>query len=217
MEDQFTINRAINLTKTIATIYRISVTERLIKFRKQSPDHSDRFTSFAVNVFHLASSSTSPQQPAGRYRDTRHTARATAIMMMSKSRAAAPRVPGKSAGDSGVKIPELAEFLEKRDYVGATTLLEHKCQSNPGDVTNLEWLAYSHFHGGDPQRALDTYIELLRASDDPDPTYHVFAAACLFYLGRYEEAEEKAARGQTRSFKRAFCFTVRTNVTTRPS
>ena len=51
-------------------------------------------------------------------------------------------------------------------------------------MTNLEWLAYSHFHGGDPQRALDTYIELLRASDDPDPTYHVFAAACLFYLGR---------------------------------
>lgn len=116
-------------------------------------------------------------------------------MMMSKSRAAAPRVPEKSAGDSGVKIPDLAEFLEKRDYVGATTLLEHKRQSNPGDVTNLEWLAYSYFHGGDPQKALDTYNELLRASDDPDPTYHVFAAACLFYLGRYEEAEEEAARG----------------------
>ena len=126
--------------------------------------------------------------------------------MMSKSRAAAPRVPGKSAGDSGVKIPELAEFLEKRDYVGATTLLEHKCQSNPGDVTNLEWLAYSHFHGGDPQRALDTYIELLRASDDPDPTYHVFAAACLFYLGRYEEAEEKAARGPNTKLQTRILF-----------
>jgi intraflagellar transport protein 56 len=119
-------------------------------------------------------------------------------MMMSKSRGAPARAQdkgGKSGGDAGVEIPDLSEFLEKRDYTGATTLLEHKRQANPGDVTNLEWLAYAYFHGGDPQRALDTYNDLLRATDDPDPTYHVFAAACLFYLGRYTEAEEEASRG----------------------
>ena len=130
-------------------------------------------------------------------------------MMMNKSRAATvARVPEKPkpAAGANVKIPDLAEFLAKRDYTGAITLLEFKRQSNPSDITNLEWLAYAYFHYGDPKKALDTYKDLLRMGNDPDPTYHTFAAACLFYLGRYKEAEEEALRGPSTKLQTRILF-----------
>ena len=130
-------------------------------------------------------------------------------MMMNKSRvASAARVPEKQKAGTGtnVKIPDLAEFLTKRDYTGAITLLEFKRQSNPSDVTNLEWLAYSYFHSGDPKKALDTYKDLLRMGNDPDPTYHTFAAACLFYLGRYKDAEEEALMGPSTKLQTRILF-----------
>jgi intraflagellar transport protein 56 len=129
-------------------------------------------------------------------------------MMMNKSRAAtAARVPEKpKPAGANVKIPDLAEFLAKRDYTGAITLLEFKRQSNPSDVTNLEWLAYAYFHYGEPKKSLDTYKDLLRMGNDPDPTYHTFAAACLFYLGRYKEAEEEALRGPSTKLQTRIAF-----------
>ena len=48
--------------------------------------------------------------------------------------------------------------------------------------TTLEWLAYAYFHAGDPGKALELYRALLR-DPDPDPTHHVFAAACLSTSG----------------------------------
>jgi hypothetical protein len=44
------------------------------------------------------------------------------------------------------------------------------------------------------QQALALYRQLL-AQPDPDPTHHTYAAACLFYMGSYEEAEDAAQRG----------------------
>ena len=79
---------------------------------------------------------------------------------------------------------------------GPNDLLEHK-RGEPGDVTNLEWLASRTSTAG-TLRALDTYNDLLRATDDPDPTYHVFAAACLFYLGRYRGGGGGFARSNTK-------------------
>ena len=101
----------------------------------------------------------------------------------SSARAAAgPRVPDKSkeGSESKSKTPDLAEFLEKRDWSGAITLLEYKRQGSSHDVSNLEWLAYCYFHAGDPGKALETYRDLLRLESDPDPTCHTLCAACLF-------------------------------------
>ena len=82
-----------------------------------------------------------------------------------------------------------------RDWSGAITLLEYKRQADSHDISNLELLAYCYFHAGDPGKSLETYRELLRLESDPDPTFHTLCAACLFYLGRYQEAEEEALRG----------------------
>jgi len=131
--------------------------------------------------------------------------------MMSKSRSQGPaRMPEKAkaggAGANAVKIPELAEFLAKRDYVGAITLLEFKRQSNPSDITNLEWLAYAYFHYGEHKKSHGAYRDLLRMGSDLDPTYHTFAAACLFYMGRYQEAEEEALRGPSTKLQTRILF-----------
>ena len=78
-------------------------------------------------------------------------------------------------------------------------MLEHK-RSFPGpegegsSSTTLKWLAYAYFHSGEPGKALELYRALLTETD-PDPTHHVFAAACLFYLGRYDDAVSEANKG----------------------
>ena len=118
-------------------------------------------------------------------------------MMAGRSRGVAPRPAKDVAGPA--KTEDLEDFLQRRDWAGATTLLEHR-RLFPGPDgeasahTTLEWLAYAYFHAGDPGKALELYRALLR-DPDPDPTHHVFAAACLFYLGRYDEAAAEAENG----------------------
>jgi hypothetical protein len=38
-------------------------------------------------------------------------------------------------------------------------------------------------------QALAVYQELLR-SEDPDPLYHIYSAACQYYMGSIQQAEE---------------------------
>lgn len=127
------------------------------------------------------------------------------MMMAGRSRAGgAPRVPTKDVGSSKTEIPTVLEFLGKRDYVGACTLLEHKrsfpqadfnngASDTPGSTTN-EWLAYAYFHSGDPQKALEVYRTLLNEDPENADILQVFASACLYYLGRFDEATEEAEK-----------------------
>lgn len=121
-------------------------------------------------------------------------------------------------------MPELEEFLQKRDYVGAITLLEfqkrsasgpdatkNRCARRPCQPqgppirhlplspqptrTHSEWLAYCHYHNGDHRKALNIYEQLINSSTDPDPLYYLYAAACHYYMGSYREAEEVALKG----------------------
>ncbi|GIL82519.1 hypothetical protein Vretimale_11945 [Volvox reticuliferus] len=92
------------------------------------------------------------------------------------------------------KVPELEEFLTKRDYLGAIALLSFRRHANRHDIKNLEWLAYCYFHYGEHDKALAIYKELL-THDDPDPMCYVYSAACHYYMGMYKEAEEIASQG----------------------
>ncbi len=46
-------------------------------------------------------------------------------------------------------MPDLEDFLSKRDYLGAIALLSFRRHANRNDVKNLEWLAYCYFHFGE--------------------------------------------------------------------
>ena len=59
---------------------------------------------------------------------------------------------------------------------------------------SLEWLAYCHFHHGEHDKSLNVYKQLL-SQPNAKPVYHTYAAACLFYIGLYDEAETAALKG----------------------
>jgi len=101
----------------------------------------------------------------------------------------------KPASSEGVQtlvsrkeIPKLEEFLEKRDYTGALTLLEF----NSTTSSNLEmdlWMGYCTFHLGDYKRAAIIY-ENLRNKDYVPPGILTNLACCYFYLGMYSESQK---------------------------
>ncbi|XP_018058430.1 PREDICTED: intraflagellar transport protein 56 [Atta colombica] len=101
----------------------------------------------------------------------------------------------KPASSEGVQtlvsrkeIPKLEEFLEKRDYTGALTLLEF----NSTTSSNLEmdlWMGYCAFHLGDYKRAAMIY-ENLRNKDYVPPGILTNLACCYFYLGMYSESQK---------------------------
>mmetsp|Transcript_8171 Transcript_8171/g.19566 ORF Transcript_8171/g.19566 Transcript_8171/m.19566 type:complete len:305 (+) Transcript_8171:71-985(+) len=116
-------------------------------------------------------------------------------MIISKSRANAKASTGKrSKNTKKAKVLELEEYLHKRDFSAACVLLEFRCHSEGRQPKTLEWLAYCYFHNREHDRALKIYKELLNAVD-PDPIYRVYAAACSYYMGLYEEAELEAQKG----------------------
>lgn len=91
-------------------------------------------------------------------------------------------------------IPTLEELIASRDYTGAVTLLEFLNKTGDGNKNTLPWLAYSAFHLGDFKKAYDVYGDLL-SGNDTDPSYHLYRAACLFYMEQFQEAVTEARQG----------------------
>ena len=92
----------------------------------------------------------------------------------------------KSASEK--RIPKLEEFLEKRDYTGALTLLEFSNTSETTPKSEL-WIGYCAFHLGDYRRAATIY-ENLRKKDETPADTSTNLACCYFYLGMYPEAQK---------------------------
>jgi intraflagellar transport protein 56 len=67
-------------------------------------------------------------------------------------------------------------------------------QSGKRDIKKLQWLAYSQFHLGEYQKALDVYRELQKLTQDAREKnlFHLYAASCLLYLGQPADAEKEA-------------------------
>ena len=61
------------------------------------------------------------------------------------------------------------------------------------DEERLMWLAYSSFHLGAYQQALETYQGLIEQGSD-DKMLHVYMGCCLERLGWHQEAEERAIK-----------------------
>ena len=72
-------------------------------------------------------------------------------MLLSRLRAGKRnKKPSEETKEKPDELKKLDEFLEKRDYMGAISLLEHerKTASSSEPKLNLAiWLGYCHFHG----------------------------------------------------------------------
>lgn len=124
-----------------------------------------------------------------------------------KQRAAAPQVAiGKKAEASK---PELNDFLENCDYVGAIALLEFERKARDNRPHLLELLAYSYFHNGDYQKALDVYDEVMKqqaVKKEVDLSIHAYKACCFYALCQYEQAEQEANLAPDSSLKIRILF-----------
>ncbi|XP_077260127.1 tetratricopeptide repeat domain 26 isoform X1 [Temnothorax americanus] len=107
-------------------------------------------------------------------------------MILSRSKPASSE--GVRTSASRKQIPKLEEFLEKRDYTGALTLLEFNSGTSSSLETDL-WMGYCAFHLGDYKRAATVY-ENLRKKDYVPPDVPTNLACCYFYLGMYPESQK---------------------------
>lgn len=116
-------------------------------------------------------------------------------------------ITGASTLSGKAALPDFEEFLLRRDYTGARTLLEF--QSLPGHSAEdvALWVAFCHFHLGDYARAMDQYVHIRdRAESTAAATMNgagggivneqaaLNAAVCMFYLGMYAESQQLVER-----------------------
>ncbi|XP_045477389.1 intraflagellar transport protein 56 [Harmonia axyridis] len=112
-------------------------------------------------------------------------------MILSRSKPAIS--PSTSEPKKDVKrnrnksVFQFEEFLSKRDYTGAITLLEFMQHQNYDPNLQL-WMAYCCFHLGDYKKALDIY-DNLRKNNSEIKDLAADLACCYFFLGMYKEAK----------------------------
>ena len=118
--------------------------------------------------------------------------------------------PSTKAQES--KLPELDDFLSARDYKGAIMLLEFQkkpdSEVTEEDSEHLLWLAYAYFHYGEHDKALKVYKGLLEMSNENCSVYSTYIAACLYYVGKYEEAEAYALDGPASRLRTRLLFHI---------
>lgn len=118
-----------------------------------------------------------------------------------KKQAAAPRPQGRQ------QIPDLDEFLIKKDYAAAISLLEFKQKNGEkNEATNL-WLGHCYFRSGDYKKALEVY-EDMKKHEIENPDLPVFLGVCFFYLGMYEDAKHAAEKADRTPLQNRLMFHV---------
>jgi len=112
----------------------------------------------------------------------------SAIRKGKQKSAGAPKIAlGKKAE---AQKPDLHEFLDNCDYIGANALLEFEKKGKEERPHLLMWLAYSCFHSGEYTKALENYDEALKKNGDAN--IHAYKACCFYALWQYKEAMEAA-------------------------
>ncbi|CAH0719555.1 unnamed protein product, partial [Brenthis ino] len=112
--------------------------------------------------------------------------------ILSRSKPAGDSRGGVSSGKKAI-FPELEDFLLKRDYIGAITMLEFLKHEGNTEVWVAVWTAWCWFHLGEYKKALHEYLEI-KSRDKLDPkvadNIALDLAVCYFYLGMYQESQD---------------------------
>ncbi|KAJ0177054.1 hypothetical protein K1T71_007063 [Dendrolimus kikuchii] len=102
-------------------------------------------------------------------------------MILSRSKPATDSRASTGSNSAKKPFPELEDFILKRDYIGAITMLEFFKHGGNTDVwvdVWMAWYAYLHIKSRDK---LDSKVADNIAID---------IAVCYFYLGMYQESQE---------------------------
>ncbi|KAL0841000.1 hypothetical protein ABMA28_014777 [Loxostege sticticalis] len=130
-------------------------------------------------------------------------------MILSRSKPAGDSRSETGSSSAKKNFPELEDFVLKRDYVGALTMLEFLQHEGNTEVWAELWAAWCWFHLGEYRRALDAYRRVRsREQLDERAADHVAldTAVCYFYLGMYKESQEAAEEAPKCALKTRLTF-----------
>lgn len=115
-------------------------------------------------------------------------------MILSRSHV----TPSKSNEHNSKKVNyQYQDFINKRDYGGALTVLQFKKNAD----TDL-WVGYCYFHAGDYKKAAEVYNSF--STQDSDIFLNL--ACCYFFLGQYSEAFDCASKAEKSDLKTRLLF-----------
>ncbi|KAJ1361010.1 Intraflagellar transport protein 56 [Parelaphostrongylus tenuis] len=134
------------------------------------------------------------EQSAANYTALCYSTAAFINMLLSRLRPAKKKQPTAPRPRVHQQIPDLNEFLLKRDYSAAISLLEFKQKNGEKNESTDLWLGHCYFRSGDYKKALDVYEEMKNNGID-NPDLPVYLGICFFYLGMYEDAKHAAEKG----------------------
>ncbi|EYB98052.1 hypothetical protein Y032_0134g1822 [Ancylostoma ceylanicum] len=128
-------------------------------------------------------------------------------MLLSRLRPAKKKQQVVTRPKPNQQIPDLDEFLLKRDYAAAISLLQYKQKNGEKNETTDLWLGHCYFRSGDYKRALDVYEEM-KNNGSEYPDLPVFLGICYFYLGMYEDAKVTAEKAERSPLQNRLLFHV---------
>eukprot|EP00730_Choanoeca_flexa_P001613 TRINITY_DN10709_c0_g1_i4.p1 TRINITY_DN10709_c0_g1~~TRINITY_DN10709_c0_g1_i4.p1 ORF type:complete len:583 (+),score=112.27 TRINITY_DN10709_c0_g1_i4:56-1804(+) len=131
-------------------------------------------------------------------------------MILSRSKPAEehePELQRKRSQEKKKSLPDLEDFLAKRDYTGAITLLEFCEGAKKPLEKSQEWIAYCCFHLGKYARAMKIFEELIK-KPECDPMVWTHLGCCYFYLGMYEKADDAAMKSPQNPLQNRLQFHV---------
>uniref|UniRef100_A0A914I0P0 Intraflagellar transport protein 56 n=1 Tax=Globodera rostochiensis TaxID=31243 RepID=A0A914I0P0_GLORO len=122
--------------------------------------------------------------------------------------------PGRRRNVSDVKaawseLQKIDQFLDKRDYTGAISILEHaRKTAAPEQQTNLAmWLGYCQFHAANFRKACEAYEALIGDKNCPAEMYLNLGCA-YYFLGMQENARKMAEKGPKNPLQNRLLFHV---------
>ncbi|XP_052759526.1 intraflagellar transport protein 56 isoform X1 [Galleria mellonella] len=114
-------------------------------------------------------------------------------MILSRSKPATDSRGSTGSSSAKKNFPELEDFILKRDYVGALTMLEFLKHEGNTEIWAEVWAAWCWFHLGEYRQALETY-ERVKGLGNLDSrvadNIAMDLAVCYFYLGMYKESQQ---------------------------
>lgn len=131
-------------------------------------------------------------------------------MLLSRTKAADDPAKQKEIKEKQKKkLPELEDFLQKRDYSGAIALLEFMRNTGQGLPMTELWIGFCAFHMGDYARAKHEYEKILEKEKSKSVgEVFTYLSCCLFMLGMYKKAEEIALKSPKSPLQTRILFHV---------
>uniref|UniRef100_A0A7I4Y5F7 Intraflagellar transport protein 56 n=1 Tax=Haemonchus contortus TaxID=6289 RepID=A0A7I4Y5F7_HAECO len=128
-------------------------------------------------------------------------------MLLSRLRPAKKKQSPAPRPQIRQQIPDLEEFLIKKDYTAAISLLEFKQKNGEKNETTDLWLGHCFFRSGDYRKALEVYEDMKKQGIE-NPDLPVYLGICFFYLGMYEDAKLAAEKAERSPLQNRLLFHV---------